>query len=263
MAQAQTPDKLAERLNALMRPEDDVNWTASAQGLLAAINDERSPEARVAALAYVLTEKPWAYWSGPKTPASGFPKPIDTSPGSRDRADAEAFGADRKVRQRFDALVAQLRVEEPDVIERAKRAWAFLETVPTRVGRATVLESMLRSDTFVPKDISPRELKFAEEIPDADWRAALWKHRRIIAETNGAVQAAADGGIKSEAGIAWAIDRALSRIEDERERAMVSGFVWIGMKRASGTAALLAATIGSLHDAVCGRDHGTDDEKDE
>ena len=93
----------------------------------------------------------------------------------------------------------------------------------------------------------------------ADFDAVLWKHRGALAEMNGAIAASRTGAIKTKSGLAWVISQALSRIEDERERATVHGWFMSAMGRAMAGAQGIAALLGTGHELVCGADHGDED----
>lgn len=247
----------AGRLNALMRPMREVDPITCTQGILAAISDERTPEARIAALTYVFENKPWAYWSGPSTPASGFPKPFAPESDSADREAFKAVMNDQDFGLHISALSAQVRADRPSATERAKRALEFLEArAKTPLHRVLTLHFFLESDAFVVGSTPPREIKFDTPVPNADYDAALWKHRDVIAETNGAIAASTSGAIKTKSGLAWAIDQALSRIEDERERAIVRGWFMFEARQNIVGAQGIAALLESVHGLVCGGDHG-------
>ncbi len=161
-----------DRLLALMRPADGVLWSASAQGLLNTISEAHDP---VAALAYVFETKPWAHWSGPRTPASEFPQPFDTNPSGRNAEDFKALQNDERTMRQLDALAAQIIADEPDELERAKRAWAFLKTVRPYVGCVTMLQVMLDGGMFV-SDATPfrDEARYNVILPDAEFNTILW-----------------------------------------------------------------------------------------
>ncbi|MDP3774660.1 MAG: hypothetical protein Q8Q85_10380 [Gemmatimonadales bacterium] len=251
------PESTAERLNALMRPADEVLPTAVGQGILAAIHDEQTPEARRAALAYVFETKPWAYWSGPKTPPSGFPKPRDPRSSDADREALLAVLNDRDFGLQLMALTAQLRVDRPDATERAKRALAFLEQhAKTPAHRISTIEFMLESDAFLVQSTPPREIKFDEVLPDDEVNPVLWKHRGRIAEAKGAFDAAKTDAIKTTIGAVWAADHALNSIEDERERAIVRGWFTIRMASAIAGSQVAMALSASIHDLFCGGREG-------
>ncbi|MDO8621750.1 MAG: hypothetical protein Q7R80_00790 [bacterium] len=247
------PESTAERLNALMRPADDVLPTAVGQGILAAINDEGTPEARRAALAYVFETKPWAYWSGPKTPTSGFPKPLDPRSSDADREALLAVLNDRDFCLQIVAFTAQLRVDRPDATERAKRSLAFLEQhAKTPAHRVSAIEFMLDSDAFVVQSTPPREIKFDEVLPSDVVNPVLWKHRGRIAEAKGAFDVATTGAIKTTTGAVWAADHVLNGIEDERERAIVRGWFTVRVATVVAGSQVAMALSASIHDLFGG-----------
>ena len=268
-------EQAKDRLNVLMRPADGVWLTASSMGLLAEISESRDP---VAALAYVFATQPFAYWSGPETPAGQFPKPFDDKPGSRDAEEFEAFQSDVRVKLRFEAVVAQIRADEPDADERAKRAWEFLGTVDDRVGRVVLLGAMLASDVLVSA-VTPftGSAPYNEPIPDAEYDDILWRNRGVIGILNGICRS---GAVKTSTAFAAALLAALSEIKDERERAVILGNL---ISRVRGgnvgdpVTALLSRIVGPGSKAIldaaergepcpdCGRVHGSkhgDEHKD-
>jgi|GEM_PF-4673330 len=211
-------DRTAERLNALMRPKGDVQGNAQAQGLFAAIAEECDP---AAALAYVFEAEPFAYWSGPKTPAGDFPKSFDQSPGSKDTEEFMAFQDDGKSMRRLIALVAQIEADEPDAAERAARAWTFLQTVKSRVGRAVLFAMMLDDSTFVsPATPFIGEARYTDTIPNDECDQIMWRNRGVIARLNGI---RSSGTITQKAALGSAVLEELANVADARERAFILG----------------------------------------
>lgn len=231
-------DRTAERLNALMRPAKAVPWSASTQGLLATIGEDRDP---AAALAYVFANKPFATLSGEPTPASEFPKPFDQSPGSADTQDFEAFQRDAKIPRRLVAVTAQIEADEPDAAERAQRAWTFLQSVKSRVGRAAVLATMLEHEAFVSSAMPfTGEVRFGEQIEDREYDDILWRNRDAIAALRGID---ASDVLKTKTGTGAAAYSVLSGIRDERDRAVVFGY-YLGQR--SGVRAIAIDLVGAL-----------------
>lgn len=242
MSHIQVPDQLTERLNALMRPADGVSNYAISAGILAAVTDAGSEYARIAALAYVFANWPFARWSGPPTSATEYPAAPDIK--GRDRA---AFGAlqwDRQFPKQLIAFGTQVSADEVDVPERARRAWAFLaKQAVTPMAKVAALCMMLEdSSPFLGGSTPPTDVRFNEALPDEEYRGILWRHRATIAKLNG-IRTSDALATKTVTGAA--VLAAISEIRDERERAVILGY-FLGSQRGGIDIRALAIELPSM-----------------
>lgn len=209
----------AERLNAFMRPGDDIDPISVAQGILRVIGDLRFPADREQALAYVFDGYPYARFSGGPMMAAEYPKPCTN--------DEYAAAMQRVEKQlprfiaRYGVLVAQLHVDAPGAEETAKRAWAFLESIPEASVRAVALANMLTHRVFVTSEIAPTHPPFAEEADDERRHRALWTHRDILKRIVGALAQDGTPALVSEGAVVFDL---VAAIEDPYERAVVMGW---------------------------------------
>lgn len=246
MSQIQIPDRLAERLNALMRPADGVSNYAISAGILAAVTDAGGEDARIAALAYVFANQPFARWSGPPTSATEYPAAPDFD--GRDRAAFEALQQDRQFPKQLIALGTQVSADEVDVPERARRAWAFLaKHCPTPMAKVTALATMLQDPSpFLGGSTPSTDVRHNEALPDEEYRGILWRHRAVIARLNG-IRMSDVLATKTATGAA--VLAAISEIRDERERAVILGY-FLGSQRSGIDVRALAIELPSADDLL-------------
>lgn len=270
MPEIQISEKLAERLNALMRPADGVSNYAVSAGILAAVSDAGGEEQRIAALTYVFANQPFVRWSGPPTPASAYPPAPDFE--GRDHAAFEAFDRDRKFPRQLIAFGTQVAADEVDVSERARRAWAFLATkCTTPMAKVSALAVMLQNGSpFLGAKTPPRDVRHNEPLPDAEYNAILWRNRAVIARLG----ISSSDACRTKTAAA-AVLAAISEIRDERERAVVFGY-YLGSRRGGiEVQALAVGLTDSLYDLAeqiftaaekgdpcpyCGKVHKRDEE---
>ncbi|MFH1098448.1 MAG: hypothetical protein V1723_00760 [Candidatus Uhrbacteria bacterium] len=219
------PEATAARLNALMRPAGDVANYSVVVGLLAAVSDAGSEEERIAALAYVFANKPFAQGSGPPTSASEYPPALGLD--GRDREALEELNSlerDRGFFRKVFVLGLSVDTDEADVPERARRAWAFLkEQCTTPLAKVFALNLMIQSDSpFLGSATPPAELRYNELLSDDEYAGILWRNRTVIARLDGIRKSEK---IKSQHAFADATLTALAEIHDERERAVALGYL--------------------------------------
>lgn len=238
----QVSERTAERLNMLMRPAGGVSNYAFAAGILGAIIDEGTEEKRVAALAYVFANKPFARWSGPETPASEYPPPLDFK--GRDRAEFEAILQDRQIPLRLISLTTQIQADEADVLERARRAWEFLAfKCPTPMAKVAMLSHMFQDGSpFLGFATPPTNVRFNEMMPEKEWGEIFWRNRGAYAQLNGIAES---GTIKTKTATGAAVLDVLNKITDERERAALLGdyLGQLGQRSDGGTLWKLAGML--------------------
>lgn len=251
MSQIQISEKLAERLDALMRPAEDVSNYAAYAGILAAVTDAGSEEQRIAALAYVFANKPFARWSGLPTPATEYPAAPDFA--GRDRTAFEALEQDHQFMMRLIAFEMQTAADEVDAPERTRRAWAFLTTkCSTPMAKVTAFKAMLRDGSpFFGGSTPPTDVRYNKPMPSSEYDAILWRNRAVIARLNGIRTSDA---FKTKTATGAAVFAAISEIREESERAVVLGY-YLDKQRGGieiGALALEPSIMASLFGALDG-----------
>lgn len=216
MAQAQIPDKLAERLNALMRPADGGDRLAVMRTILATVMDQSKGEPQVAALAYVFDNRRYAHLSGPATPASAYQQPFDRD--GRDRADIEAIVQDASLPLRLISLMSGAAAQRVDAFSLAQRTLALLGELPTTVAKTIALGTIVDGAQHILRPAIA--VDYNTPLPDERFHDVLWRNRVALAAAEGALS---DGDLRTKGAVGHAFLAALAQVQDPEERANVAG----------------------------------------
>lgn len=205
-----------DRLLALLRPMQGVSKQAVACGVLCVIVDQPSDAERVEVLAFVFAEFVCAQWSGPSTSPEQYPV---TAPGTEAAAEAQGQQWDAPRRRLLD----ELRVDRPAVEEAARRAWAFLATLPDDVTRARQLALLLTRNEciFAGEAVQSGDLDAVPHIHPVWEHGALFRYRRQVRAIL-ALIAAHNVTVPWEF-LAFRLEEQLATVKDPIARAVVHG----------------------------------------
>lgn len=238
------PERTAERLNALMRPAEDVSRLTAMRSLIGVIADEPTDEARGTALGYVFENWNLAFLSGPQTPAQGYQPPFD--PKGRDRKAADALRERaEEIPLRIISILSEWSADQADTAELGRRAWVLLKTLSLPLEQAATLDTFLKGVEMAPKHVSG-EPQYNEPLPNDRYHGILWRHRAAL---TAAMAAPTDDRLRTKGAIGAAFLAALDRIEDPEERANVAGSALVRFRdRRGGMIAEIVATAIPLGD---------------
>lgn len=204
------PD-LAERVNRILRPADDVCTVSVMCALLDTIDAQPTDDAKRAVLTHALDVQWCAEWSGAPTPASEYPEHTCACTVEHDPNDG--------VHQGLNLYVAYLELEMAPTAEVVgRRAWEFLQPFSKREHKIHALVHIMGE---LEDKVEPaREvLQHEASVPNEERYPILWTHRQIL-------RGILFRGNKSDSftGSGEALLRGIAEIEDERERAIVAGY---------------------------------------
>lgn len=237
-------ERTAERLNALMRPAEDVDSFAVIRSILGVIADEPTDEARGRALGYVFENWDLAYLSGPRTPAQEYQPPFDLK--GRDRAAVDAMREQGdEIPLRIISILSRWSADRADTTELGQRAWAFLQTLSLPLAKVAALETFRQGVAVAPKRVGG-EPQYNEPLPNERFHGILWRHRTAL---TAAMEALTDDRLRTKGAIGAAFLAALSSIEDPEERANIAGTALAFLRgRRGGMIAEIMATAIPLGD---------------
>lgn len=215
--------EIMDRINAVFRPmEAIIDRRGVYVRLLEILDGLPTRDERVTAFGYAAFDAyPFAYFSGPETPASEYPDTNDP------RMQALGEIRERRIDAEAQKHIARCRATPMALSEVADRLWAFIEqlqTVPERVLACAIMVQVVgvRAVRVFKEDLPPLQADHG----DAAYRDALWKHRQTIRECRWCLFHAGDSGAlrsKTEAGDLLLM--LLHEIDDAWERACVLWFL--------------------------------------
>lgn len=241
-----TPEAI-ERLNACMRPSDDIRQKklVIVLALLRELDTLENDDLRLAALAHIFDAYEFAYFSGPQTPAEAFPSPsLPVAGSSEERAFFEAITPTDK--RAFAFATAQLlagidpvsvvnndsddmvSMNSGDTVDHwfacARYALRRLREETTQERRAGFLALMLGSHMFCLRSQPPATPLSDPAIDDAYYQAALQRNHAAIHEALWSLRGPG-AYITTVSQVGGGILDVLSRVADLRDRACILGFV--------------------------------------
>lgn len=216
MPTAQIPDKLAERLNALMRPAKDVDRLAVMRTILATVADQPKGDPQATALAYAFENWRYACLSGSATPANAYQPPFDRD--GRDRADIEATVRDDSIPLRIISLTSGAAAQRVDAFSLAQRTLALLGELPTTVAKVIALGTIVDGAQHILRPAIAVE--YNTPLPDERFHGILWRNRVALAAAGGAIT---DDRLRTKGAVGHAFLAALAQVQDPEERANVAG----------------------------------------